>query len=106
MLIVETSVFTRQLGKLLEDNQYRSLQEALSLRPEMGTLIPGGGGLRKIRWSIAGRGKRGGVRIIYYWAAKSETILMLFIYPKNKKDDLTSQELKTLRQIIKEGYHE
>jgi hypothetical protein len=66
MVIIETSIFTRQVQVLLDDDDYRSLQMTLVLRPEAGGLIPGGGGLRKIRWGAKGRGKRGGVRLIYY----------------------------------------
>ena len=66
MVIIETSVFTRQVQALLDDDDYRRLQTVLVLRPDAGVLIPGGGGLRKISWNIKGRGKRGGVRVIYY----------------------------------------
>jgi mRNA-degrading endonuclease RelE of RelBE toxin-antitoxin system len=89
MLIVETSVFTRRVLKLVFDENYRSLQQVLVADPEAGDLIRQSGGLRKIRWSVAGRGKRGGVRIIYYWAPARETILMLLMYGKNEQDDLT-----------------
>lgn len=105
MVIVETPVFTKCVVDLLEDDQYRNLQGLLALRPEIGPIIPGSGGLRKVRWSVTGRGKRGGVRIIYYWVTRSETVLMLYIYPKSKKEDLTSKELKILRKIIEEEYH-
>ena len=67
-------------------------------------MIPGGGGLRKIRWSVAGRGKRGGVRVIYHWAVVHDKILMLFMYAKNEQDDLTAEQLKVLRRIIEEEY--
>jgi len=66
------------------------------MRPDAGDLIPGGGGLRKIRWSAQGRGKRGGVRVIYYWAVRQEQILMLLMYAKNERDDLTVEQLKVL----------
>ena len=79
MVIVETSVFTRLVTKLLPDEEYRELQAILIDRPDAGSVIPGSGGLRKIRWSASGHGKRGGARIIYYWATPQERILMLFI---------------------------
>ncbi len=79
----------------------RQLQFALVSHPEMGTIIPHSGGLRKVRWSMGGRGKRGGVRAIYYWVVEEDKILMLFMYPKNEKDDLTPQQLKVLREIVK-----
>lgn len=66
MLFVETSIFTRQVTELLPDEEYKRLQEAQLLRPAAGDLIPGSGGLRKLRWRLADKGKRGGVRIIYY----------------------------------------
>jgi mRNA-degrading endonuclease RelE of RelBE toxin-antitoxin system len=104
MVIVETSIFTRQVLLLLTDDEYRLLQAILVNRPDAGVVIPSSGGLRKMRWGMMGRGKRGGVRVIYYWAVKYERILMLLIYPKYEKDDLTSEQLKILRKIIKEEY--
>mgnify|MGYP001607989014 FL=1 len=67
MVIIETSVFTRRLLELLNDEAYRKLQTALVNRPDAGPLIVSSGGLRKLRWALKGRGKRGGVRIIYYY---------------------------------------
>jgi mRNA-degrading endonuclease RelE of RelBE toxin-antitoxin system len=104
MLIVETSVFTRRVLKLLTDENYRSLQQFLVADPEAGDLIRHSGGLRKIRWSVGGRGKRGGVRIIYYWAPARETILMLLIYGKNEQDDLTPGQLRILKRLIEEEF--
>lgn len=66
MVIVETSLFTRLIKSLMSDEEYRVLQEALVSRPALGDLIPGSGGLRKVRWNTTGQGKRGGVRVIYY----------------------------------------
>lgn len=104
MLIVETSVFTRRVLKLLSDENYRSLQQVLVANPEAGNLIRQSGGLRKIRWSGKGRGKRGGVRIIYYWAPGHETILMLLMYGKNEQDDLTPGQLRILKHLIEEEF--
>lgn len=104
MLVVETRVFTRGIGRAMADEAYRQLQTALVERPDSGALIPGGGGLRKLRWGAAGRGKSGGVRIIYYWAVAQEPILMLFVYPKNVQADLTRDQLRALRAIIEEEY--
>ena len=89
MVIIETSVFTRQVQKLLSDEEYRHLQIELSNRPNMGVIIPGSGGLRKVRWGLRGRGKCGGVRVIYYWAVEQSHLFMLLIYPKNVRDDLS-----------------
>ena len=104
MVIVETSVFTRQVQKILTDEEYRALQMALIARPDMGKVIRGSGGIRKVSWSTRGRGKRGGVRVIYYWAVVREQLLMLFIYPKTKQSDLTREQLKTLRRIVEGEY--
>ena len=70
----------------------------------MGAVMVGSGGLRKARWAAQGRGKRGGVRVIYYWAVKHERLLMLLIYPKSERDDLTREQLKLLRKIVEEEY--
>src|SRR5436190_11359888 len=104
MVIIETSIFTRQVLELLSDDEYRKLQVVLANRPNAGDLIKGSGGLRKIRWTIEGRGKRGGVRVIYYWAVKQERLLMLFIYPKSERGDLTPAQIKVLRNIIEGEY--
>ncbi len=104
MVIIETSVFTRQVQALLEDEEYRKLQIALVNRPQLGSVMPGSGGLRKMRWVLPGRGKRGGVRVIYYWAVTQKQLLMLFIYPKSERDDLSAAQVKILRMIVKEEY--
>ncbi len=104
MQFIETSIFTRQVITLLTDDEYRELQIALSAHPESGALIPRSGGLRKIRWSMTGRGKRGGVRAIYYWVVAKDQILMLFLYSKTEKDDLTPTQLKVLREIIEKEF--
>ncbi|MBI3164623.1 MAG: hypothetical protein HYZ24_08065 [Chloroflexi bacterium] len=104
MIIVETHVFTRQVLLFLSDEECRLLQAVLVNRPEAGVIIPSSGGLRKMRWGFLGRGKRGGVRVIYYWAVRQERILMLLIYPKNVNDDLTHEQLKILRTIVKEEF--
>ena len=100
MIIVETTVFTRLIAQLMHDDQYRELQERLIENPEIGDLIQGSGGLRKIRWKLTGRGKRGGVRIIYYWAALADQIRMLYVYSKTDQEDLTKDQLKVLRHIV------
>ena len=104
MIIVETQIFTKQVLLLLSDEEYRLLQSVLANRPDAGVVIPSSGGLRKMRLCMTGRGKRGGVRVIYYWAVKQERILMLLIYPKNVKDDMTQEQLKILRKIVKEEF--
>lgn len=104
MRFIETSVFTRRILELLSDDEYRELQQFLLDFPNAGKLIPGSGGLRKLRWNIAGMGKRGGMRVIYYWAVRQDTILFLFAFRKNERDDLTPEQIRILRQIVEEEY--
>ncbi len=104
MVIIETSIFTKLVQQWLSDEDYRELQYALVQRPDLGQLIIGSGGLRKLRWRTKGRGKRGGVRIIYYWAVQPNQLLMLFIYPKSKQADLTPEQIRILRAIVEEEY--
>lgn len=104
MIIIETSFFTRKVSALMDDDEYRRMQTILVIRPDAGDLIPGSGGLRKLRWGLQSHGKRGGVRVIYYWAVRQDHILMLLIYAKNEKDDLSAEQLKVLRRMIEEEY--
>lgn len=104
MVIVETPIFTKRVQSILSDEQYRLLQHQLLANPQLGKVIPGSGGLRKVRWSIGVKGKRGGLRVIYYWFAAREMILMLFIYPKSVQDDLAPEQLKILKKIIEKEY--
>ena len=104
MVIIETSVFTRRVTALLSDDEYRELQATLVERPKAGPVVPGSGGIRKLRWSVSGRGKRGGARVIYYWATEQDHLLMLFIYAKNESEDLTRDQIKILRQIVEREY--
>lgn len=102
MRFVETPVFTKRLKDLLTDEEYRMLQVALLLRPEQGALIQGGGGLRKVRWAPKGVGKRGGVRVIYYWRPDEQAFYMLFAYSKVTQEDLTTDQLRVLARIVRE----
>lgn len=104
MRFVETPVFTVAVTSLLSDEEYRQLQLALLIRPEQGVLIRGSGGLRKLRWGARGRGKRGGVRVIYYWHAADEFFYMLLIYAKSEQDDLTPAQLRVLRRLVREEF--
>ncbi|MBF0231951.1 MAG: hypothetical protein HQK65_02800 [Desulfamplus sp.] len=102
MEFIETPVFTKLICELLSDDDYRMVQQALVLRPEAGSLIQGSGGLRKLRCNTKGSGKRGGLRLIYYWDNITIRIYMLLVYRKSKQDDLTSAQLKILKNLIKE----
>jgi hypothetical protein len=100
MVFIETPIFGRQLRDLLSEDQYRDLQDQLRKHPEAGPKIKGSGGLRKVRWNIAGQGESGGVRVIYYWIVTQNRIFMIYIYPKSKQDDLTSEQLKALKKTV------
>lgn len=106
MYFVETTVFTRRIVQLLSDEEYRQLQLYLAERPDAGKVIPGSGGLRKLRWGIGQTGKRGGIRLIYYWVVHRDMILFLFAFRKNERSDLTPEQLHILRRIVEEEYHE
>jgi hypothetical protein len=102
MEFLETAIFTKQITNLITDDEYQLLQLFLTENPEAGAVISGSGGLRKLRWSGSGRGKRGGIRVIYYFLNKDGQIYMLFAYPKNQQDDLTDNQVNQLRKLIEE----
>ena len=104
MRFVETPIFTRTVVELLEDEQYQSLQLALLSQPELGRVIRQSGGIRKMRWSLKGTGKRGGIRVIYFWDVASETFYMLYAYRKSAQDDLTTQQLRVLTRLVREEF--
>ncbi len=104
MVIIETSIFTKQVKELMTDEVYRELQNTLVAYPESGKLIQGSGGLRKIRWGIAGKGKRGGVRAIYYFANSKNQIFMLMVYAKNERSNLTKEQLSLLKKVVEREF--
>ena len=99
---VEAPAFSRYREGYLDDEEFRELQEALAANPEEGDLIPGAGGIRKLRWrdSRRGKGKRGGLRIIYYCFLSDEEIWLLTLYDKNEAADLTKEEKDHLRRAL------
>ena len=97
---VETSLFTRLVNEYLSDEEYGRLQLELISKPEAGVVIKGSGGVRKIRWAAAGRGKRGGYRVIYFVRRSKNVIWMLTIYPKNVSDSIPGHVLKQIRMEI------
>lgn len=104
MRFLETSMFTRAVVERLDDEAYRSLQLALLLQPDLGSTIRGSGGLRKLRWAQKGKGKRGGLRVIYFWDESSETFYMLYVYGKGKQKDLSAQQRKLLSRLVREEF--
>ena len=100
MVFVETPTFTKRVLQLMEDGDYAELQRHLADHPDTGDVIRGAGGIRKVRWAGSGRGKRGGLRIIYYWWVARDRISMLLVYPKNEQDDLSAEQLKLLRKAL------
>ncbi len=102
MEFIETPIFTKEVRKHLEESGYCALQLALLLRQEQGKVISGSGGLRKLRWRSKGRGKRGALRLIYYWDMALERTYMLYMYEKTKQEDLTCEQLRILSRIVRE----
>ena len=100
MELIETPIFTKQVRAALPDEDYRALHLYLIARPEAGPVIPGSGGLRKLRWGLPGRGKRGGARLIYYLKSAAGQIFLLFLFPKSLRSNLTPAELRILRQLV------
>ncbi len=101
MIIIETTIFTKIITSLLSDDDYQKLQNELIQNPAIGNLISGSGGIRKVRWKLQGRGKRGGARVLYYWANNENQIFMLFAYPKNEMENITKEQLSILKKAVK-----
>jgi len=97
---IETKLFSRLLGDYLTDDEYSELQTALVEKPDQGALVPGSGGVRKLRWSQPGRGKRGGVRVIYYAKVHEGVIWMLTIYAKNEEQSIPAHVLGKIKEEI------
>lgn len=105
MIFLETRLFTNRIVEAMSDDDYAGLQGHLSLHPDAGAIIQGTGGVRKIRWAGSGRGKRGGSRLIYYWDY-GDRILMLYVYQKNERENLSEDQKKVMRQITEAYKHE
>lgn len=100
----ETELFTRAVTALLSDEEYAELQGSLIVNPQAGDMIKETGGLRKLRWrqERRGKGKRGGVRVIYYWYASESLIYMLLAYSKDERDDLSAAQKRVLARLVRE----
>ena len=104
MRFVETHVFTTAIVRHLDDEQYRQLQIALILRPEQGPVMQGAGGLRKVRWAMTGAGKRGGLRVIYYWEPRKDVFYMVYAYKKSEQGDVTAAQTRQLSRVVREEF--
>ena len=102
MEFVEAPAFTRRVAAYLTDEELNSLQVCLALNPQVGDLMVGTGGFRKMRWadSRRGKGRRGGLRIIYYYFSSDHQIWLMTVYAKNEASDLTMQQKKVLKGAI------
>ena len=100
---VETPLFTRLAASYLSDEAYGELQSHLANHPHAGAVIPGSGGVRKLRWTLSGRGKRGGIRVIYFLRPKQGVIWMLTLYSKNVADNIPAHVLKQIREEIEDA---
>lgn len=99
MVFIETSFFTEDVTSLLSEEEYRKFQNFLAENPEAGDLIKDTGGLRKVRWGSGGKGKSGGVRVIYYYVVADSQLRMILIYKKGIQDTLTDKQKATLRKL-------
>jgi mRNA-degrading endonuclease RelE of RelBE toxin-antitoxin system len=100
---IETKLFTKLVLEYLTDDDYSALQEHLVRNPDTGPLIPGSGGVRKLRWAAPGRGKRGGYRVIYYVKRADGVVWVLTMYPKNVADSIPAHVLRQIRKEVDDG---
>jgi hypothetical protein len=100
LTFIETKLFSRLVGEYLSDDEYAALQWTLASDPVAGDLVKGTGGVRKVRWGVAGRGKRGGVRVIYYARTHLGEVWMLTIYAKNVAESIPANVLRQIREEI------
>jgi mRNA-degrading endonuclease RelE of RelBE toxin-antitoxin system len=100
LTFIETKLFSKLIVGLLSDDEYSRLQHALIADPEAGDLIQGSGGVRKLRWGVKGRGKRGGIRVIYYARTRQGQIWMLTVYAKNVAESIPAHVLRQIKEEI------
>jgi hypothetical protein len=97
---IETRLFTKLVGDYLSDSEYSALQRQLIDNPERGSLIRGSGGVRRLRWAQPGRGKGGGIRVIYYARLSDGVIWMLTLYAKNEAESIAPSVLRKIKEEI------
>lgn len=102
MVFVELTPFADFRRAHWADEDLAAFQSFLLVTPNAGDLIPGGGGLRKVRWAARGRGKRGGSRIIYFWKVSRNQIYLVYGYEKSERDDLTQSQVKVLADLTRD----
>ena len=102
MVFIETSLFTKLLPKYLSDDEYKAFQWHMLNNPAIGDIVPGSGGVRKVRWSQTGKGKRAGIRIIYYWKKSADEIWLLTLYSKSEKSTISANILKKITEEIQD----
>ena len=100
MQLYVTRTYERAIRKLLSEDARRNLEAAIVAAPDAAPVMWGTGGIRKLRWSGSGRGRRGGIRAIYFWHGGPEAIYMLTAYAKADRDDLTAADRKALTRLV------
>jgi hypothetical protein len=100
LTFVETKLFTQRVSDYFSDEEYAALQNAIAANPDAGDVIRGSGGVRKLRWGLPGRGKRGGVRVVYYLRLRREEIWMLTLYAKNEAESISGPALKRIKEAL------
>ena len=100
--VAETEPFQRKVGRLLFEDEKTELIAYLSVNPNAGVLIQGTGGIRKLRWARSGRGKSGGVRVIYYFHNEDLPLYLLTLFGKNEKANISMEEKKLLSKLVRD----
>jgi hypothetical protein len=100
--VCETPTFRRSVAAIMADEEIEELIDFVAVNPSVGAVIPGTGGMRKLRWRRSGTGKRGGARVVYFYYDGSMPILMILAYAKSAADDMTPEQKKRARALIDE----
>jgi mRNA-degrading endonuclease RelE of RelBE toxin-antitoxin system len=100
---IEARLFTKLVLDCMTDDEYSALQRSLMTDPEVGSVVPGSGGVRKLRWAVPGRAKQGGYRVIYYVRRVHGVIWMLAMYPKSVADNIPAHVLRQIRKEVEDG---